>query len=125
MAARTLQELVAAAASVYPDRTAVVFDSGSGWRGSEGPGGPLCLSYRDVSRLAEKLSGVLVKSCPPSSGLVGLYCTDDLFLPVWILGSVRTCWMCACTQCSSQQKIKCGVLLQDPAEFCRICPPGP
>lgn len=81
MAARTLQELVFAAAAVHPDRKAVMFDSGSG--GSEGR---VFLLYRDLAQLAEKLSRILLKSCSLSSGVIGLYCSDDLLVPVWILG---------------------------------------
>ncbi|XP_037830248.1 beta-alanine-activating enzyme isoform X2 [Kryptolebias marmoratus] len=85
MPARTLQELVSAAASLHPDRKAVVFDSGSG--GSEGSAS---LLYRDLAQLAEKLSRVLLKNCSPSSGVIGLYCSDDLLVPVWILGILQS-----------------------------------
>uniref|UniRef100_A0A3Q2SNL5 Uncharacterized protein n=1 Tax=Fundulus heteroclitus TaxID=8078 RepID=A0A3Q2SNL5_FUNHE len=76
MPARTLQELVSTAASLHAGRVAVLYDSGSG-SGS--------LLYREVAQLSQELSAVLRRSCP-SSGVIGLYCRDDLLLPVWILG---------------------------------------
>lgn len=80
MAARTLQELVAAAASVHPDGAAVTYDDGSV------SGSPVSLRYRDLVELAGELSHILRKKCSPNYGVVGLYCSDDLFVPVWILG---------------------------------------
>lgn len=76
MAARTLQELVAAAASLQPDRVAVKYD-----------GGPASLlRYGDLVQLADELSRLLRQNCAPNGGVVGLYGSDDLFVPVWILG---------------------------------------
>lgn len=80
MAARTLQELVAAAAAMHPDRVAVTYDGGTP---SERPES---LRYRDVIELSGELSQTLRLTCSPDDGLVGLYCTDDLLIPVWILG---------------------------------------
>lgn len=80
MAARTLQELVAAAASLHPDRAAVTYDGGSV------SGSPGSLLYRDLAELAGELSHILRKTCSPNNGVIGLYCWDDLFTPVWILG---------------------------------------
>ena len=76
MAARTLQELVSIAASLHPDRPAVKYDSGS----------VSVLLYRDLLDLSCELSHVLQKNCSPNTGTIGLYCCDDLFIPVWILG---------------------------------------
>ncbi|XP_070688180.1 beta-alanine-activating enzyme [Pempheris klunzingeri] len=83
MAARTLQQLVAAAASLHPDRAAVTYDGGwvSGSRGS--------LLYRDLAELSAELSGLLRKNCSTNNGVIGLYCCDDLFIPVWILGILQ------------------------------------
>ncbi|XP_034387231.1 beta-alanine-activating enzyme [Cyclopterus lumpus] len=83
MAARTLQELVAAAASLHADRTAVKYDAGSGSPVS-------LLRYRDLVELAGELAGVLRRNCSPNTGVMGLYCSDDLFIPVWILGILQT-----------------------------------
>ncbi|XP_012721863.2 beta-alanine-activating enzyme [Fundulus heteroclitus] len=80
MPARTLQELVSTAASLHAGRVAVLYDSGSG-SGS--------LLYREVAQLSQELSAVLRRSCP-SSGVIGLYCRDDLLLPVWILGILQS-----------------------------------
>lgn len=80
MAARTLQELVAAAASVHSDRPAVTYDGGSV------SVNPVSLLYRDLIELAAELSGILRQNCSPNYGVIGLYCSDDLFTPVWILG---------------------------------------
>ncbi|KAF1386130.1 hypothetical protein PFLUV_G00114970 [Perca fluviatilis] len=81
MAARTLQELVAAAASVHSDRAAVRYDGGSV------SGSPVSLLlYRELVELAGELSHILRKTCSPNNGAIGLYCCDDLFIPVWILG---------------------------------------
>ncbi|XP_072246044.1 beta-alanine-activating enzyme [Leuresthes tenuis] len=80
MPARTLQELVSAAASLHADRAAVTYDSGSA------TGGRTSLLYRDLAELAGELSHVLLKNCCHSSGVIGLFCSDDLLLPVWILG---------------------------------------
>lgn len=81
MPARTLQDLVSAAASLHPDRAAVLYDPGSG----ETPGS---LLYREVVQLAEDLSAALLRNCSPRGGAVGLYCSDDLLVPAWILGYV-------------------------------------
>ncbi|XP_054458423.1 beta-alanine-activating enzyme [Anoplopoma fimbria] len=81
MAPRTLQELVAAAASLHPDRTAVKHDSGSS---------ASLLLYRDLVGLAGGLARVLKKNCSPNKGVIGLYCSDDLFMPVWILGILQS-----------------------------------
>uniref|UniRef100_A0A3Q4AV41 Uncharacterized protein n=1 Tax=Mola mola TaxID=94237 RepID=A0A3Q4AV41_MOLML len=83
MAARTLQELVAEAADVHSGRVAVTYDGGSA------SGGPVSLRYRDLAQLAAGLARVLRKSCSPNPGVIGLYCSDDLFTPVWILGILR------------------------------------
>ncbi|XP_034439546.1 beta-alanine-activating enzyme isoform X1 [Hippoglossus hippoglossus] len=85
MAAGTLQELVSAAASLHPDRAAVTYDSG----GSV-PGSPLSLRYREVVDLSSDLSHVLRDNCAHSNGVIGLYCGDDLFIPVWILGILQS-----------------------------------
>ncbi|XP_028260190.1 beta-alanine-activating enzyme [Parambassis ranga] len=84
MAAQTLQELVSAAASLYADRTAVVYDSGSE------PGSRVSLSYRELTELSSDLSRVLRKNCSPNNGVVGLYFGDDLLIPVWILGILQS-----------------------------------
>lgn len=80
MAARTLQELVAAAAAVHPDRVAVTYDGGTPSKRPES------LRYRDVIQLSGELSQTLRLTCTPDDGVIGLYCTDDLLIPVWILG---------------------------------------
>lgn len=80
MAARTLQELVAVAASVHPDRVAVTYDAGSV------SGSSATLLYRELIELTGELSDILRKNCSPHHGVVGLFCNDDLFIPVWILG---------------------------------------
>lgn len=76
MAARTLQGLVVAAASGHSDRVAVTYDDGS----------PVSLLYSDLLQLSGELSGILRTSCSPNNGAIGLYCSDDLFVPVWVLG---------------------------------------
>lgn len=76
MAAGTLQELVSAAASVHSDRTAVTYYDDQS----------VSLLYRDVLKLAGELSDIFRESCSPSNGVIGLYCSDDLLVPVWILG---------------------------------------
>uniref|UniRef100_A0A3B5Q7J9 Aminoadipate-semialdehyde dehydrogenase n=1 Tax=Xiphophorus maculatus TaxID=8083 RepID=A0A3B5Q7J9_XIPMA len=83
MPARTLQDLVSAAASLHPDRAAVLYDPGSG----ETPGS---LLYREVVQLAEDLSAALLRNCSPGGGAVGLYCSDDLLVPAWILGILQS-----------------------------------
>ncbi|XP_054901491.1 beta-alanine-activating enzyme [Poeciliopsis prolifica] len=83
MPARTLQDLVFAAASLHPNRAAVRFDPGSG----ETPGS---LLYREVVQLAADLSAALLESCSPGGGAVGLYCSDDLLVPAWILGILQS-----------------------------------
>lgn len=80
MAARTLQDLVAAAAELYPNRVAVTFSDGSGSRSPES------LLYRDLAELSGELSHHLRDKCPANNGLLGIYCSDDLLTPVWILG---------------------------------------
>ncbi|XP_044054283.1 beta-alanine-activating enzyme [Siniperca chuatsi] len=84
MDARTLQQLVAAAASLHSHRTAVTYDSGSV---SESP---VSLLYRDLVELAGELSHILRKNCSPNNGAIGLYCCDDLFTPVWMLGILQS-----------------------------------
>lgn len=84
MAARTLQQLVAAAASLHPDRAAVTYDGGAA------SGSPaVSLLYRELVQLAGELSLILRKNCSPNNGVIGLCCGDDLFIPVWILGWVH------------------------------------
>lgn len=80
MTARTLQELVAAAAIVHPDRVAVTYDGGTASKRPES------LRYRDVMELSGELSQTLRLTCSASDGVIGLYCNDDLLIPVWILG---------------------------------------
>lgn len=77
---RTLQELVAAAASVHSDRIAVIYDDGSA------SACPVTLFYSDLVQLSSELSRILRNNCSPNCGVIGLYCNDDLFIPVWILG---------------------------------------
>ncbi|XP_071343014.1 beta-alanine-activating enzyme [Trachinotus anak] len=83
MAAGTLQELVFAAASEHPDRVAVTYDS------LPVSGSLVSLLYRDLVELAGELSLILRENCFPSNGVIGLYCCDDLFIPVWILGILQ------------------------------------
>ncbi|MEQ2217500.1 hypothetical protein XENOCAPTIV_012453 [Xenoophorus captivus] len=85
MPARTLQELVSTAASLHADRAAVLYDSGPG--GTEASGS---LLYSEVAQLSDGLAAVLLKNCCPSSGVIGLYCSDDLLVPVWILGILQS-----------------------------------
>lgn len=80
MAARTLQELVAAAASGHSDRVAVTYDGGSP------SASPETLLYSDLIQLSGELARILRKECSPHDGVIGLYCSDDLFIPVWVLG---------------------------------------
>lgn len=80
MAAGTLQSLTAAAASLHPQRTAVTYDDGSASRS------PVSLRYRELSELTAELSHILRQKCSLHNGVIGLYCYDDLFTPVWILG---------------------------------------
>ena len=80
MAAGTLRELVSAAASLHSDRVAVTYD------GRSVSGSRAALLYRDLLDLAAELSRILRKHCSPGRGAIGLYCRDDLFVPVWILG---------------------------------------
>ncbi|XP_011472063.1 acyl-CoA synthetase family member 4 [Oryzias latipes] len=84
MAARTLQAAVSAAASLHADRTAVVFDSGG-----LAPGPPASLLYRELADLSAELSCVFLSRCSPVNGVIGLYCSDDLLVPVWILGILQ------------------------------------
>lgn len=81
MEPRTLHELVAAAASVHGERTAVTYDSGSG--------SPESLLYTDLYTLSCELCGIVQHYCFPNKGVIGLYCRDDLFLPVWLLGIIQ------------------------------------
>ncbi|KAM3619691.1 uncharacterized protein V6R79_012033 [Siganus canaliculatus] len=83
MAALTLQDLVARAASLHPGRVAATFTDGSA------SGTPVSLLYRDLTELADELSVILRRECCPNNGVIGLYCRDDLFIPVWILGILR------------------------------------
>lgn len=80
MAAGTLHALAAAAASLHSHRAAVTYDDGSE------SGSPVSLRYRDLSELAGELSHILRENCCLHNGVIGLYCRDDLFTPVWILG---------------------------------------
>lgn len=80
MAAGTLQELFAAAAAVHLDRVAVTYDDGTLSKRPES------LRYRDLIELSAELSQTLRLNCSSSDGAFGLYCTDDLLIPVWILG---------------------------------------
>lgn len=80
MAARTLQELVEAAAIVHPDRVAVTYDGGTASKRPES------LRYQDLIELSGELSQTLRLDCSAVDGVIGLYCTDDLLIPVWILG---------------------------------------
>uniref|UniRef100_A0A3B4FTB5 Aminoadipate-semialdehyde dehydrogenase n=1 Tax=Pundamilia nyererei TaxID=303518 RepID=A0A3B4FTB5_9CICH len=82
MSARTLQELVSAAASLHADRLAVTH-SVSGKPSAS-------LTYRDLVQLADEFSRALQNNCSPRSGVIGLYCRDDLFVPVWILGILQS-----------------------------------
>ncbi|XP_039985544.1 beta-alanine-activating enzyme isoform X2 [Xiphias gladius] len=84
MAAGTLRELVSAAASAYSDRAAVTYD------GRSVSGSLVSLLYRDLVRLAGELSRILRKHCSAGNGVIGLYCCDDLFIPVWILGILQS-----------------------------------
>uniref|UniRef100_A0A3P8UTR0 Aminoadipate-semialdehyde dehydrogenase n=1 Tax=Cynoglossus semilaevis TaxID=244447 RepID=A0A3P8UTR0_CYNSE len=80
----TLQALVLNAASVHADRTAVVYDSRSM------SDSPVSLLYKDLLQLAVGLSLVLQEYCTDNNGVIGLYCCDDLFVPVWILGILQS-----------------------------------
>lgn len=74
MSGGTLQQLVAAAASLHRDRPAVTYGGGS-------------LLYRDLDELSGELSHVLRRSCSAGrNAVIGLCCCDDLLIPVWILG---------------------------------------
>ncbi|KAM7012744.1 beta-alanine-activating enzyme [Tautogolabrus adspersus] len=84
MAARTLQELVSSAASLHPDRAAVTYDSGSV------SGSPVSLRYRELEELTAELCDALRRSCSDNNGVIGLYCCDDLFIPVWVLGILQS-----------------------------------
>uniref|UniRef100_A0A3B4X5G9 Aminoadipate-semialdehyde dehydrogenase n=1 Tax=Seriola lalandi dorsalis TaxID=1841481 RepID=A0A3B4X5G9_SERLL len=89
MAAGTLQELVSAAAAEHPDRAAVTYD-GRPVSGSPVSGSPVSLLYRDLVELTGELSLILRENCSASNGVIGLYCRDDLFIPVWILGILQS-----------------------------------
>ncbi|XP_077463975.1 beta-alanine-activating enzyme [Stigmatopora argus] len=80
----TLHELVAGAGSVHAHRVAVTFDGGSL------SDGPVSLLYRDLLALSSELCGILQHYCSHNNGVLGLYCSDDLFIPVWILGILQT-----------------------------------
>ncbi|XP_077440315.1 beta-alanine-activating enzyme [Vanacampus margaritifer] len=80
----TLQGLVATAASAYSQRVAVTFDSGSS------SDGPVSLFYKDLLELSCELGQRLQQHCEHNNGVIGLYCSDDLFTPVWILGILQT-----------------------------------
>ncbi|XP_029952954.1 beta-alanine-activating enzyme isoform X2 [Salarias fasciatus] len=84
MSARTLQELVSAAASLHPDRVAVTF------AGDSQPGIPVSLSYRQLDELSGELSKSLLDNCSQSGGGIGLYCGEDVLTPVWILGILQS-----------------------------------
>lgn len=80
MASRTLQELVVAAASGHSDRVAVTYDGGTPLSC------PVTLLYSDLVQLSGELSRIIRKKCSHNYGVIGLYCSDDLFIPVWVLG---------------------------------------
>ncbi|KAM9831351.1 beta-alanine-activating enzyme [Neosynchiropus ocellatus] len=80
----TLQELVAAAASVHADRAAVTYDCGASTVA------PVSLLYRDLITLSEELAHQLQVNFAVKFDLIGLYYNDDLFIPVWILGILFT-----------------------------------
>uniref|UniRef100_A0A7N8Y5N9 Aminoadipate-semialdehyde dehydrogenase n=1 Tax=Mastacembelus armatus TaxID=205130 RepID=A0A7N8Y5N9_9TELE len=84
MTAGTLQELVSAAALQHSDRAAVTYDSRAV------SGSPVSLRYRELVELADELSHILREKCSPNNGVIGLYCCDDLFTPVWILGILKS-----------------------------------
>lgn len=117
MPAQTLQGLVSTAASLHADRAAVLYDSGSG--GTSGT-----LLYREVAQLAEELSAVLQQECSPGSGLIGLYCGDDLLLPVWILGYVWTTLSPVCL-CLSHYATLSVRILQSSAAYVPLDPEAP
>ncbi|XP_077391321.1 beta-alanine-activating enzyme [Festucalex cinctus] len=80
----TLQGLVAIAASAHSERVAVTFDGGSS------SNGPVSLFYKDLLELSSELFHLLQQHCEHNNGVIGLYCSDDLFVPVWILGILQT-----------------------------------
>ncbi|XP_061680411.1 beta-alanine-activating enzyme isoform X2 [Syngnathoides biaculeatus] len=80
----TLQGLVATAASVHSRRVAVTFDGGSA------SDGPVSLLYQDLLELSSELCSALRQHCGDNNGVIGLYCSDDLFIPVWIIGILQT-----------------------------------
>ncbi|XP_061540713.1 beta-alanine-activating enzyme isoform X1 [Phycodurus eques] len=80
----TLQGLVATAASVHSQRVAVTFDGGSS------TDGPVSLLYQDLLELSSELCRNLQQHCGHNNGVIGLYCSDDLFIPVWIIGILQT-----------------------------------
>ncbi|XP_028300188.1 beta-alanine-activating enzyme isoform X2 [Gouania willdenowi] len=84
MSAGTLQQLVSTAASLHPNREAVTYHSGFD------PANQTSLSYRELMQLSTELSGVLMERCPVCRGLIGLYCTEDVLTPVWILGVLQS-----------------------------------
>ncbi|XP_041646603.1 beta-alanine-activating enzyme [Cheilinus undulatus] len=84
MAAQSLQQLVSSAASLHSDRVAVTYDSGSE------SGTPVSLRYRELEELTGELSVSLREKCSGCNGVIGLYCDDDLFVPVWVLGILKS-----------------------------------
>lgn len=80
MAAPTLQQLVVAAASAHSNRVAVTYDDDSPLSC------PVTLLYSDLVQLSGELSCFIQRNCSPNHGVIGLYCSDDLFIPVWVLG---------------------------------------
>ncbi|KAM9762513.1 beta-alanine-activating enzyme [Menidia menidia] len=112
MAGRTLQELVAAAAALHADRAAVTYDSGSP---SEGPSS---LSYRELAELSGKLSRALLKSCCPLA--VGLYVSDDLLVPVWILGILQCAAAYVPLDPEAPGRLSAGVISQSGLKYCAV-----
>ncbi|XP_071371684.1 beta-alanine-activating enzyme [Centroberyx affinis] len=80
---KTLQDMVATAASLHLSRVAVTYDSGSV------SGSPVSLLYRDVVALGTELSHILRRHCCRNNGVIALYYHADLYLPVWILGILQ------------------------------------
>uniref|UniRef100_A0A8C5X0A7 Beta-alanine-activating enzyme n=1 Tax=Malurus cyaneus samueli TaxID=2593467 RepID=A0A8C5X0A7_9PASS len=80
---QTLQELVARAASLHPDRAAVCFDECSGKP-------PAFYTYSTVLELAGELTAFLQKHCDcQGKAEIGLYCYPGINLPSWILGILQ------------------------------------
>ncbi|CAJ1060005.1 beta-alanine-activating enzyme [Xyrichtys novacula] len=84
MAAKTLHALVSSAAFQHADRPAVTYHSGSV------SGSPMSLCYRELEELSADFSTALRESCSDHNSVIGLYCCDDLYIPVWILGILQT-----------------------------------